>query len=466
VEAIEASRCLSRLLVSKCILADQAPVTHRRWAGCSPRFQIQISKPVRKRRREEHEEMSSTKSNMNLGEHRHLRPSDDSVAAWTQCIGNRFWLPVLMIAACFTAAAVPVSGQRIVVFDVPGAVNTHPWGINNRGVVDGFYSGADGINRGFLRTPDGEFITFDGGTGASAPLGTFPAGINFLGSVTGAYDKDNVSHGFVRTRDGKVINFDVDGAGASGTLQPFGWCGGWTYPNCLQGTIPTSINDLGEIDGFFVDSNWVWHGFIREPDGRITKFDAPGASTLPGQGTAVNDQGPSLNNNGEIVGFSFGGQSADHGFIRTRAGKFIPFNDPNAATGQGTTPLSVNMFGLVAGDSIDSDGRRSFVGFRGDELNTYSAPGGPWPKWIYTQQVNDRGAVTGIINDDVLSGIVHGYVRSLDGKMSVFDAGPLSSGACCWQGTQSFGINDSGVVEGLYTDDHWVGHGFVRYPEE
>jgi hypothetical protein len=44
-----------------------------------------------------------------------------------------------------------------------------------------------------------------------------------------------------------------------------------------QGAIARSINGLGAIAGYYTDANDVNHGFVRDPHGIITTFDAPGA---------------------------------------------------------------------------------------------------------------------------------------------------------------------------------------------
>src|SRR5579863_2680413 len=66
-----------------------------------------------------------------------------------------------------------------------------------------------------------------------------------------------------------IVKFDVTGAGTGAG----------------QGTSPFLILDDGTILGEYVDSNGVYHGFLRSPAGVITTFDAPGAGTGSGQGT-------------------------------------------------------------------------------------------------------------------------------------------------------------------------------------
>jgi hypothetical protein len=57
-----------------------------------------------------------------------------------------------------------------------------------------------------------------------------------------------VSHGFVRDQHGVLTEFDVPGAGTG----PF------------QGTTVYNIAPNGAVAGFYLDSNNVFHGFVRE----------------------------------------------------------------------------------------------------------------------------------------------------------------------------------------------------------
>src|SRR5215467_1555115 len=52
-----------------------------------------------------------------------------------------------------------------------------------------------------------------------------------------------------------------------------------------QGTIASSINNLGAITGNYADASNVNHGFLRASDGTFSTFDAPGAGTGVAQGT-------------------------------------------------------------------------------------------------------------------------------------------------------------------------------------
>ena len=84
-----------------------------------------------------------------------------------------------------------------------------------------------------------------------------------------------------------ISTFDVPGAG-TGVFQGNG-----------EGTFPIGINVYGAITGYYIDSNFVFHGFLRAPDGSTTTFDAPGAGTGSFYGTLARG----LNQEGAITGF-------------------------------------------------------------------------------------------------------------------------------------------------------------------
>jgi hypothetical protein len=69
-------------------------------------------------------------------------------------------------------------------------------GIDDRGVIAGYYSDGNHVTRGFHRAVDGTFRTFDPPGSAYTRPQAIAAGM-----ITGYFtDSSNVAHGFVRSR--------------------------------------------------------------------------------------------------------------------------------------------------------------------------------------------------------------------------------------------------------------------------
>jgi len=80
-----------------------------------------------------------------------------------------------------------------------------------------------------------------------------------------------MNHGFLRASNGTVTEFDVPAAATGpglGTTTAWAQC----------------VNPAGAVTGYYFDQNGAIHGYVRNPDGTIATFDAPGAGTGSGQG--------------------------------------------------------------------------------------------------------------------------------------------------------------------------------------
>src|ERR1043166_1481025 len=149
--------------------------------------------------------------------------------------------------------------------------------------------------------------TFDApGAGTGAFQGTYATNLAPTGTIIGfSRDATDVRHGFVRSKDGSFTIFDAPGSGTAAG----------------QGTRAYAINPSGAIAGFFSDSVNVFHGYVRSNQGVITVFDAPGAGTGPGQGTFVVSP-LIINPNGAIAGYYTDSAFVNHGFLRDQNGAF------------------------------------------------------------------------------------------------------------------------------------------------
>jgi hypothetical protein len=92
-------------------------------------------------------------------------------------------------------------------------------------------------------------------------------------------------------------------------------------------TVPVSINQSGDITGWHIDASFVPHGFLRDKDGTITKFDVPGAVF----GTSAE----SINPSGEIAGWYSDARGTYHGFLRNPDHHARPKNELNDKGGEG-----------------------------------------------------------------------------------------------------------------------------------
>jgi hypothetical protein len=202
---------------------------------------------------------------------------------------------------------------------------------------------------GFLLRPNGSMTVFDppGSTMTEIP----PArAINDFGAVTGDFwvcstDLSTCAvHGFIRNADGKYISFDAPGSNPD--------------PNVGGGTYPQAINALGEVTGYYGDSNAVFHGFVRRADGRITTFDFPTTCTktaTPPEDCAFEGTFPSaVNVLGQVVGTYAGEDGNPYGFLREVDGTIKKVAVPNA--GDVLQIQAINDFGQMTGIVTDSNG--------------------------------------------------------------------------------------------------------------
>jgi len=201
------------------------------------------------------------------------------------------------------------------VFDVPGASDTRPLGINDAGQVAGFSDVG-----GFIRDVDGSFTTFNipGPPGST----TFPYDINDVGQVVGKFSDTSEGHGFLREPDGNTT-----------ILAGFERARG--------------INDTGQITGNFVTENGA-NGLLREADGTSITINVPGALQTAAWG---------INDAGQIVG-QFVDGTGNHGFIRNTDGTFTTLDVLGAST---TNLIGINDSGQVMGMYFSNSGSFPFV---------------------------------------------------------------------------------------------------------
>jgi probable HAF family extracellular repeat protein len=223
--------------------------------------------------------------------------------------------------------------------------HNYPSGINDTGLVPGYYADAGGNNHGFL-WQNGTPSTLDSPGWVDTLLGT----INNQGVVIGNFDDSVVSHAAAYNvsaqswtplpdipdkplNSGNAINDQGVALGMayegdfSNLTNGVGWTWNgsaysfFTIPGQSTGNLgifPLGINNSGQVSGFYADSQGTNHGFIKDGS-TINSFDVPGAdSTYAG----------TINNQGEIVGnYTVGNVS--HGFL-LRGTEFVTIDFPGA----------------------------------------------------------------------------------------------------------------------------------------
>ena len=119
-------------------------------------------------------------------------------------------------------------------------------------------------------------------------------------------------------------------------------------PNLSGASGSASLNGFNNLDQFTgqLCDSVTCHGF-SDKNGVFTKFDPPGASFTSGQG---------INDWGQVDGYFADSEGGLHGFVDTN-GHFTTIDDPKAfvGLGTGTEPLAINDLGQIAGWYYDAE---------------------------------------------------------------------------------------------------------------
>jgi uncharacterized membrane protein len=209
-------------------------------------------------------------------------------------------------------------------------------------------------------------------------------------------------------------------------------------------TIAYSVNNSAEVTGTWYDGSTV-HGFLRQVDGTITDITVA---------RGIETGALSINGSGQIVGYYLDSNYAYHGFLRNLAGEFTTLNEPNAGwkKNQGTFPWAINNAGEIVGYYYDIDGANH--GFVRDALGNYTSFDLPSSIGLWQNYINQSGEVAGTYATGDY--IFHGYVRNVSGNLTTFDATSVP------YYTFVYGISTSGQIVGSYYDTAQAPHGYLR----
>jgi uncharacterized membrane protein len=295
-------------------------------------------------------------------------------------------LAALVVAAPTPAGAAPQpaadpagafllrDGRYTPLGGVPGAAVAAHVNVNNRGQVVGFYLDAQGGVSAFVKDRRGRVTTF-AVPGAS---GTLAGGINDRGQVAGTYLDPGCALGGGGTPcpPGTVHGF---------IRQPNGRITTIDLPSQFDNTAVTDINNRGQVAGQTLDTDGRGIGFLRDPRRRIRIIRLPGRASV-GDTLALNDRG-------QVVGYwddrsdtPAKEPGSQHGFVWDD-GRTIRFDVPRSLS---TGALGINNAGQVTGSYDDAAGRHHGFVLRRGRFTTIDAPGrmvtDAWG-------INDRGQV-------------------------------------------------------------------------
>src|ERR1051325_10051347 len=264
-------------------------------------------------------------------------------------------------------------------------------GINDAGWIAGYYlDSSQSLStlmgcHAFLRSPDGNFVSFDGPDNPSCPR---PTSINASGVVTGTYTT-NGNFGCPTPPVQGCGGFEAFVRTPDGNITLFSWPNNPTQ-NLNPRTTPTAINSAGQIVGYYGDypaSDYPSTGFLRQPDGTFISFSGPNCG---GNSTAAHG----INGQGVIAG-SIGTTDpppAGCGFRRATDGTLTPVSAANAVF---TGVLAINSTSEVAGVFVDTNNAtHEFVQAADGTFTTFDIPGA-CTQGCEIRGLNDRGTVLG-----------------------------------------------------------------------
>ncbi|HEY9230493.1 MAG TPA: hypothetical protein VIS78_00035, partial [Blastocatellia bacterium] len=208
--------------------------------------------------------------------------------------------------------------------DIPGALFLEAGRSNAPGQIAGDYVAADGIDRPFVRNPDGSLSLRSGMPGASV---TYAIEINNGGDLLGSFTLDPTAEngftGYVMRGKNFILIFSYPGANVTNTFAL-----GWNEAGTIVGSYKTTTD--GEE-----------HGFSRSAQGKFKQIDFPGS---------VQSEAFGINAAGDIVGRYEDAQGTQHGFL-LRNGVFTTID---ALPGQNTYAWGINSRGEIVGWTFPS----------------------------------------------------------------------------------------------------------------
>lgn len=185
-----------------------------------------------------------------------------------------------------------IKDGALTILDVPGASETFALGINDSGLVVGYWDLLD-ANFNTLALygftwKDGAFIDTQINFPGAAGSGLF--GVNARGDLSGTWVPDffsGIEHGFVCPKSAPCFSYDAP------------------VPGTIPFTDGKEINARGQVVGIQVGDDGIWHSYLMR-GATFTEVDFPGSTGTGAFG---------INSAGQIVGKYFTADGDTHGFL-------------------------------------------------------------------------------------------------------------------------------------------------------
>ena len=315
-------------------------------------------------------------------------------------------------------------------FKVPGSVSTEGWNINQDGSFVGHYESADGRVHGFIARPaapdDDEPVVTPSTFNYTFESIDVP-GVDFL-ALTASSDFEDYAGYTQRTDDGKVVAFTlIDGVFST-----------YDFPGS-QETRFYALGNNGNAAGYYVDSDGHHRGVVLE-NGELRQYDFDGAVQTEIYGIS------------DATGALTGNYIDDSGVRRGFSGNEI-IEAPGAPE---TYADFVNASGRMVGSYIDADGiYHPYARTRGGRFLSLDLPNAAQFEYFFLHGINDAGILVG--RSKRVGDVPRTSVGSLQhGLEQVKFPGSVS--------TEGWNINQDGSIVGHYDSPDGRRHGFIARP--
>jgi uncharacterized membrane protein len=225
------------------------------------------------------------------------------------------------------------------------------------------------------------------------------------------------------------------------------WHTGTSQTFDIAGAIYTeamAINDHGQIVGNWMDSGYYHHGFATTTTGfgTVTEITSPGTNNTVPMG---------INNEGVIVCYYNGPDSALHGFLRQADGTCTTIDHPGTSY---SAAMGINDAGIIVGQwQDDSVGIKR--GWIRDVEGNFTNIDIPTSSYTIAQGINNASQIAGYWNDS--GGLIHGFMQNASGSLTILDFPGADQ-------TYVNGISNTGQLTGHYLGQDGYWHGFVASP--